>query len=96
MENPVSFSQIATSQLSNSLKNLGNLDYGVRIELRGGKGCLGLTPVIGLDNKMEDDEIYAYPEFNLYIKKGMFMHVLGYNIDYYEDQMDAGYVFQKG
>lgn len=67
----------------------------VRIGIKGGGGCGGVMYSLGLDKPAEEDNTYQYNNINFIINKGHLMHLVGLEIDYKENEVDKGFVFNK-
>lgn len=91
----VNLTASAKSQLKNLKKSLSLDDsHFVRIGVKGGKGCMGVSHVIAFDHKTDEDNLYTIDDIPIIIDKKHSMHVIGLTVDYYEDKHSKGFVFE--
>lgn len=69
--------------------------YGLRIGVRGGKGCFGVSYYLGFDKKKEGDLEYKVDTFPVYVAKAETMYLLGVELDFYEGADARGFTFKK-
>ncbi len=69
--------------------------YGLRIGVRGGKGCFGVSYYLGFDKKKEGDLEYIVHEIPVYVAKAETMYLLGVELDFYEGADARGFTFNK-
>lgn len=74
--------------------SLDNNHY-LRIGVKGGKGCIGATPFVAFDYKKEKDALYNIQGIDVLIDKSQTMHLMGLQLDYYEDSNSKGFVFES-
>ena len=96
MKTPFTLTQSAIKRLNHLRKNLHlEADNFIRIGVKGGKGCFGVQHLIAFDYKKEDDLIYKEGNLTFIVDKSQTMHVVGMQIDYYEDETSKGFVFES-
>jgi len=69
--------------------------YGLRIGVRGGKGCFGVSYYLGFDKKKEGDLEYTVNSIPVYVAKAETMYLLGVELDFYEGADARGFTFNK-
>jgi iron-sulfur cluster assembly protein len=69
--------------------------YGLRIGVRGGKGCFGVSYYLGFDKKKSGDLEYTVQDFPVYVSKAETMYLLGVVLDFYEGSDARGFTFSK-
>ena len=96
METLITFSPKALQKIENLKESLSLDDsHFIRIGVKGGKGCIGVTPFIAFDHKSKEDSIHNIQGINVLINNTQTMHIVGYSIDYYEDNNSKGFVFES-
>ena len=92
-EIPVKISPQAISQIKYIFerKNIP-ADYGLRIGMRG-SGCSGTSFVIGFDKKNQTDDEYLVDNIPVYIEKKHVMYLFGVEVDFVENEIESGFVF---
>lgn len=94
MKEPVQISDQAISEISNIIKNKNIPEgYGLRIGIKGGRGCVGVNYVLGFDQKKSDDETYMIQDIEIFIRKGELMHLIGKRVEFYDENDGRGFVF---
>jgi iron-sulfur cluster assembly protein len=68
-------------------------DYGLRLGVKGGGGCSGVTPIIGFDKKKDTDLSYTIEGIPVYIDKKHTMYLIGKEVDFYEGADARGFMF---
>ncbi len=67
--------------------------YGLRIGVRGGKGCAGVNYYVGFDKKGDNDLEYKAHGIPVLINKGETMYLIGVTLDFYEGGDARGFTF---
>ena len=67
-------------------------DYGLRIGMKG-SGCAGTSFIIGFDKKKEGDEVFELNGLVIYIEKKHVMYLFGVEVDFTENEVERGFVF---
>jgi iron-sulfur cluster assembly protein len=67
--------------------------YGLRLGVRGGGGCGGVTPIIGFDKKKDSDLSYTVEGIPVYVDKKHTMYLIGKEVDFYEGTDARGFMF---
>lgn len=94
MSLPLSITEDALSRLEAALKIHPEMPS-VRIGIKGGGGCGGVMYSLGLDKSTEEDQTYQHSNIQFVINKGHLMHLVGLKIDYQENEIDKGFIFNK-
>lgn len=68
-------------------------DYGLRIGVRGGTGCGGVTLIIGFDKKKPGDIVYTVSGIEILIDKKHTIYLMGKEVDFYEGADARGFLF---
>ena len=68
-------------------------DYGLRLGVRGGGGCSGVSLIIGFDRKKDSDLSYTIGGITVYIDKKHTMYLIGKEVDFYEGADARGFMF---
>ncbi|MBK7653723.1 MAG: iron-sulfur cluster assembly accessory protein [Flammeovirgaceae bacterium] len=68
-------------------------EYGLRVGVRGGGGCGGVSLIIGFDKKKSTDLTYELEGITLYIDKKHTMYLFGKEVDFYEGSDARGFMF---
>ncbi|MBP9925744.1 MAG: iron-sulfur cluster assembly accessory protein [Cyclobacteriaceae bacterium] len=68
-------------------------EYGLRVGVRGGGGCGGVSLIIGFDKQKSTDLTYALEGITLHIDKKHTMYLLGKEVDFYEGSDARGFMF---
>ncbi len=67
--------------------------YGLRLGVRGGSGCGGVSLIIGFDKKKDADLTYTAQGITVYIDKKHTMYLIGKEVDFYEGADAKGFMF---
>lgn len=91
---PVTLSRRAAEEVHKIMltKNIPP-EYGLRVGIRGGKGCGGAQLIIGFDKKRNSDLSYDMEGISVYIDKKHTLYVVGKEVDFYEGDDAKGFVF---
>jgi iron-sulfur cluster assembly protein len=91
---PVNLSAKAAAEVRKIMqtKNIP-ADYGLRLGVRGGGGCGGVSPIIGFDRKKDSDLAYTVEGITIYVDKKHTMYLIGKEVDYYEGADARGFMF---
>jgi len=68
-------------------------EYGLRVGVRGGGGCGGVSLIIGFDKQKSTDLSYELEGITLYIDKKHTMYLFGKEVDFYEGSDARGFMF---
>ncbi len=68
-------------------------DYGLRIGVKGGKGCMGMGYMLGFDKAKENDLSYLSEGISIHIEKGQTLYLIGLEVDFYEGSDARGFTF---
>jgi iron-sulfur cluster assembly protein len=95
MEHAVEITQNAAKEIKDILerKNIP-AGYGLRVTIKGGRGCAGVNFTLGFDKPNDNDISYVIDEIPVHIRKGELMFVAGKKIDFYEGADARGFVFE--
>lgn len=92
---PLNVTEAALSRLQVLLDQRGKVSAGIRISIRT-KGCSGLSYALEYaDEKNAFDEIVDVGGITLMIDPKAIMFILGTEMDYVEEQMHSGFVFNN-
>jgi iron-sulfur cluster assembly protein len=91
---PVTISQRASEEIRKIMqtKNIPS-DYGLRVGIKGGSGCGGVSLILGFDRRKETDSAYAVEGIPVYVDKRHTMYVIGKEIDFLENENTRGFMF---
>ncbi len=92
---PVHISSQALIEIKEILekKNIP-VGYGLRIGVKGGRGCAGVNFVLGFDKPKDDDTIYEVEGVRVFVQKRQMMYLIGKKIEFYEGADARGFVFE--
>lgn len=91
---PVSLTAKAIEEVKKIMETKGIPDgYGLRIGVKGGKGCMGMGYMLGFDKPKENDLSYVVDEVQVHIEKGQTMYLIGLEVDFYEGGDARGFTF---
>lgn len=94
--NPVTISEKAIVEIKKIMDNKSiPEDYGLRVGIKGGGGCAGVTFMLGFDKQKDTDISYTINDIPVYIEKKHTMYIIGVEIDYYEGADAKGFTFVK-
>jgi iron-sulfur cluster assembly protein len=86
---------VAAERLRALLAKRGKPTAGIRIGVRS-KGCSGLSYTLEYaDEQSSFDEVVEAPGVKLFIDPKAMMFILGTQMDYVEEQLQSGFVFQN-
>ncbi len=91
---PVSLSPRAAIEIRKIMetKNIP-AGYGLRVGVRGGHGCGGVTLIIGFDTQKPSDLSYAVDGLSVLVDKKHMLYLMGKEVDYYEGSDAKGFLF---
>lgn len=94
MDQPVTISEKAAEEIRHILekKNIPK-GYGLRVGIKGGRGCAGVNFLLGFDKPKHNDVTYSYEGIPVHIQKGEVMFLIGKRIDFYDGSDARGFVF---
>jgi len=91
---PVSITAEAAKEVLHIMENKNiPAGYGLRIGVRGGKGCAGVNYYVGFDKPSENDLQYQAHGINVLVNKGETMYLVGVTLDFYEGSDARGFTF---
>lgn len=93
---PVTLSGRAATEVRNIMekKNIPE-GYGLRIGVKGGKGCGGMAYLLGFDKSREGDLTYELDDIPVMVEKKHMMYLIGLEVDFYEGSDARGFTFVK-
>lgn len=68
-------------------------EYGLRVGVRGGGGCGGVSLIIGFDKQKPTDLTYTLEGIKIHIDKKHTMYLIGKEVDFYEGADARGFMF---
>ena len=91
---PVTITDAAASEIRTIMdtKNIPE-GYGLRIGVRGGRGCAGVDYYVGFDKAKETDIQYTVNDIPVYVGKAETMYLMGITLDFYEGADARGFTF---
>ncbi len=69
------------------------VEYGLRVGVRGGGGCGGVSLIIGFDKQKSTDLTYTAEGITIHIDKKHTMYLIGKEVDFYEGADARGFMF---
>lgn len=94
-QNLLTITEAAAQRVKALLEGRGKPSYGIRIGLRS-KGCNGLSYTLEFaDEAGPYDEIIEAHEVKILIDPKAVMFLIGSQMDYVEDKLSSGFVFQN-
>lgn len=94
--NPVTISEKAVEEIKKIMHNKSiPEDYGLRVGIKGGGGCSGMSFLLGFDKLKESDVSYEINKIPVFIEKKHTMYVIGMEIDFYEGADERGFTFKS-
>ncbi len=91
---PVNITEEAQNEILNIINNKNiPKEYGLRIGVKGGRGCAGVNYMLGFDKKKPDDISYQVNGIDVYVSKKEVMFLMGLEVDFYEGSDARGFVF---
>src|SRR5258708_37135774 len=69
--------------------------YGLRVGVRGGHGCGGVSFIIGFDKQKPSDLTYEMEGITILMDKKHTMYFIGKAVDFYERADERGFMFVK-
>ncbi len=95
-ELPVKISDRALKEITFIIKEKNIPDnYFLRIGIKGGAGCSGVSFVIGFDTMKANDNLFDHKGINILIEKPHTMFLIGTVIDFEDSAEERGFVFSK-
>jgi iron-sulfur cluster assembly accessory protein len=90
---PVSFTANAVKEIKKLMSDPGfDTSKYLRVGVKGG-GCSGLTYVLGFDDKVEPDEVYAFQGLTFIMNKSHGMYLMGMEINWEDGLTARGFTF---
>jgi len=91
---PVSLTPKAVEEIKKIMATKGIPDgYGLRIGVKGGKGCMGMGYMLGFDKAKASDISYQSKGVDIHIEKGQTLYLVGLEVDFYEGSDARGFTF---
>ena len=93
---PVVITEEAEKEIINIItnKNIPS-GYGLRIGVKGGRGCAGVNYILGFDQEQEGDITYFQSEIKILVKKKELMFLMGLQVDFYDGADERGFLFKN-
>ena len=93
---PLTITDKALKEVKAIMKNKNIPEaYGLRIGIKSGGGCVGISYMLGFDKKKPTDECYEVDGVTVYIEKKHFMYLIGLEMDYYSGADTQGFNFHN-
>ena len=91
---PVTLSSKAAAEVQKIMrtKNIP-AGYGLRIGIRGGKGCGAAQFILGFDKKRDSDLVYTEEGVQVFLDKKHTLYVIGKQVDFHDGADARGFVF---
>ncbi len=67
--------------------------YGLRVGVKGGHGCGGVSFIIGFDKQKPNDLVYEQEGITIYADKKHILYLIGKAVDFYEGSDARGFIF---
>src|SRR5882757_10379137 len=91
---PVKLSTRAAEEVKKIMQTKGIPEgYGLRLGIRGGGGCSGISLIIGFDKKKDADLSYDVDGIAVFIDKKHTMYLIGKEVDFYDGADARGFMF---
>ncbi len=91
---PVIISDRACKEIRGIMKTKGiPADYGLRVGVKGGGGCGGMSLMIGFDKKKDADLSWDIDGIPVYVDKKHTMYLIGKEVDFVDDADGRGFTF---
>ena len=91
---PVNITKDAQKEILDIIKNKNiPQDYGLRIGVKGGRGCAGVNYLLGFDKQKQDDISYFVEGIEVFVSKKEVMFLMGLEVDFYEGADARGFTF---
>ena len=92
--NPIRISEVAKQEILETLSTNKIPDvYGLRVGMKGG-GC-GAQFLLGFDLPTDNDQIFIVDKIKVIIDKRHLMYVIGTEVDFEENEEEAGFTIVK-
>jgi iron-sulfur cluster assembly protein len=96
IQQPVSITDRASEEILQIMSNKKiPTGYFLRVTVKGSRGCGGAEPTLGFDKPQPTDEIYSVSGLSVLIDKRHLIYVLGYEIDFVENEQERGFALTK-
>ena len=93
---PVTISKDAEKEILNILTNKNVPEtYGLRVGVKGGRGCAGVNYMLGFDTEKEGDVTYLHDRIKVIVKKKEMMFLMGLEVDFYDGADERGFTFNQ-
>lgn len=91
---PFSISENALIEIRDIIlnKNIPS-DYGLRVGIKGGAGCGGVSFVLGFDKQREGDDVFQFNDIPVFMEKKHAMFLAGKEIDFEDTAEARGFTF---
>jgi len=91
---PVSLTPKAIEEVKKIMEHKGIPEgYGLRIGVKGGKGCSGMGFMLGFDKPKDGDLSYQTESIPIHVEKRQMMYLVGLEVDFYEGSDARGFTF---
>jgi len=95
-ELPIKISERAIAEIATIIKEKNiPQNYFLRVGIKGGAGCSGVSFVIGFDKLKPGDTLFDYKGINILIEKAHTMFLIGVEIDFEDSAEERGFIFNK-
>ncbi len=93
---PVKITKNALLEIKSILKNK-NIpgEYGLRIGIKSGGGCVGISYMLGFDKATATDDVYDWNGIEILIEKKHLMFLIDIELDYHSTADSQGFTFNK-
>ena len=91
---PVSLTPLAAAEAKKIMqtKNIPK-GYGLRVGVKGGHGCGGVSFIIGFDKQKEADLSYEEQGIQVFVDKKHTMYIIGKQVDFFDGEEARGFTF---
>ncbi len=96
IDKPVSITALAAKEIKQTIENKQiPQGYFLRVTVKGGGGCAGAVPTLGFDKPQVHDDTYIIQGLTVLIDRRQLLYVLGYEIDFVENENERGFTLTK-
>jgi iron-sulfur cluster assembly protein len=91
---PFSITDSALNEIKNIMQTKSiPADYGLRVGIKGGAGCGGVSFVLGFDREKEGDDHFLFDNVPVFMEKKHAMFLAGKEIDFENTAEARGFTF---
>ncbi len=91
---PVTITQKAAIEVKHIMENKNiPQGYALRVGVKGGGGCGGMSYLLGFDTPKESDLSYEFEGIPVLVDKKHTMYLLGMEVDFFEGNDARGFTF---